>query len=47
MPGDIFYINYDGHDTLRLGFSRLSLEDIENGIKIIGECVRDIENNSI
>ena len=47
MPGDIFYINDDGHDTLRLGFSRLSLEDIENGIKIIGECVRDIENNSI
>lgn len=45
MPGDIFYVNDDGYDTLRLGFSRLSFEDIEKGIKIIGECVRDIEKS--
>lgn len=36
-PGDIFYTNGEGSDTLRIGFSRTSLEDIEKGIKIIGE----------
>lgn len=36
-PGDIFYTDGGGFDTLRIGFSRTSLEDIEKGIKIIGE----------
>lgn len=36
-PGDIFYTDDSGKDTLRLGFSRVSAEDIEKGIKIIGE----------
>lgn len=26
-----------GDDTIRLGFSRVSMEDIEKGIRIIGE----------
>ncbi|MGL5327911.1 MAG: PLP-dependent aminotransferase family protein [Peptostreptococcaceae bacterium] len=43
MPGDIFYINDDGHQTLRLGFSRLSFEDIETGIKVIGDTVKEME----
>ncbi|MDR0879392.1 MAG: PLP-dependent aminotransferase family protein [Clostridioides sp.] len=38
MPGDLFFIDNAGYDTLRLGFSRLETEDIEKGIKIIGEC---------
>lgn len=37
MPGDIFYENNKGHDTLRIGFGRVSDEDIKNGIRIIGE----------
>lgn len=41
MPGDIFYLDDNGYDTLRLGFSRLSFEDIENGIKIIGQCIKE------
>ena len=45
MPGDIFYTNNYGYDTLRLGFSRLSFDDIEKGIKIIGQCVKDIEKS--
>ena len=45
MPGDIFYTNDYGYDTLRLGFSRLSFDDIEKGIKIIGQCVKDIEKS--
>lgn len=39
MPGDIFYIDNEIDNTLRLGFSRLSLEEIEQGIKIIGESI--------
>lgn len=39
-PGDIFYTDDGGSNTLRLGFSRVSMEDIEKGIKIIGEEAR-------
>lgn len=39
MPGDIFFIDRNQNNFLRLGFSRLSEEDIEKGIKIIGECI--------
>ncbi len=42
MPGDIFYIDNKGYDTLRLGFSRLSFEDIKKGIKIIGDTILDL-----
>lgn len=35
--GDIFHTDGSGEDTIRIGFSRTSLEDIETGIKIIGE----------
>lgn len=37
MPGDIFYENNKGRDTLRIGFGRVSNEDIKKGISIIGE----------
>ena len=40
-PGDIFYTDDGGNDTIRLGFSRLSVEDIEKGIKVIGDEVRN------
>ena len=39
MPGDIFFTDNNGYDTLRLGLSRLSLEDIEKGMKIIGKNI--------
>ena len=42
MPGDLFYIDDRGENTLRLGLSRLSEEDIEKGIKIIGETIEEI-----
>lgn len=38
-PGDIFTMDNTGKDTLRLGLSRLTLGEIEEGIKIIGECL--------
>ena len=39
MPGDIFYNGKTGFDTFRIGFGRVSDEDIEKGIKIIGKNV--------
>lgn len=41
MPGDLFYIDDRGENTLRLGLSRLSEEQIEKGIKIIGETIEE------
>lgn len=39
-PGDIFYTDDSGFNTLRLGFSRVSKDEIEKGFKIIGEVVK-------
>lgn len=41
LPGDIFYTDNSGSNTLRLGFSRVSYEDIEKGFKIIGKCIKN------
>ncbi|WP_160675793.1 PLP-dependent aminotransferase family protein [Clostridium sp. C8-1-8] len=43
-PGDIFYTDGGGRDTLRIGFSKVSIEDIETGIRIIGEEVKKISD---
>ena len=43
MPGDLFYIDNNGKNTLRLGLSRLSDIDIEKGIKIIGETIEEMK----
>lgn len=40
--GDIFYTDGTGKDTLRLGFSRVSKDEIEKGFQIIGHSVRYI-----
>ena len=40
-PGDVFYTNGLGKNTFRLGFSRLSEEDIVRGIQIIGDTLRN------
>ncbi len=42
MTGDLFYIDDKGKNTLRLGLSRLSDKDIEEGIKIIGETIKEL-----
>jgi len=42
-PGDRFFIQEgEGTNTLRLGFSRVTDENIAQGIQIIGEQVRDL-----
>ncbi|MCI1774996.1 MAG: PLP-dependent aminotransferase family protein [Paenibacillus lautus] len=41
-PGDIFYTDGGGQHTMRLGFSRVSDENIEKGIRIIGETARKL-----
>lgn len=41
MPGDIFYEDQNhGLDTFRIGFGRVSDEDIVKGIKIIGDNLK-------
>lgn len=42
-PGDIFYVNNEGKDTFRLGFSRVKNEDIAKGIKIIGSVIKELK----
>lgn len=42
-PGDKFFVQEgEGTNTLRLGFSRVTDENIERGIQIIGEQVRSL-----
>ena len=41
MPGDIFYVDNKGSNTLRLGFSRVSFEEMEKGFQIIGQCINE------
>ncbi len=41
-PGDIFYTNDKGFDTFRLGFSRVTKEEIEKGFKIIGNEIKNL-----
>ncbi|MGL5616679.1 MAG: PLP-dependent aminotransferase family protein [Sarcina sp.] len=45
MPGDIFYVDDTGKNTMRLGFSRLNFSEIEEGIKIIGEVIKTLKGN--
>jgi len=40
-PGDVFFTNGRGNNTFRLGFSRLSDEDIIRGIQIIGDTLKN------
>ena len=45
MPGDAFYINEGEDNFLRLGVSRLEKEEIEKGIKIIGETILEMKKS--
>jgi len=39
MPGDIFYTDNSGKNTFRLGIARVSREEMERGLRIIGEVI--------
>jgi DNA-binding transcriptional MocR family regulator len=49
MPGDIFYESFDnnskGSDTFRIGFGRVSDDDIKKGIEIIGTNIKLLETH--
>ena len=45
MPGDVFFINKNQNNFMRLGFSRLEKDEIEKGIKIIGETIDEIKKS--
>ncbi|WP_068787197.1 aminotransferase-like domain-containing protein [Paenibacillus phocaensis] len=36
-PGDMFFVDGGGRNTMRIGFSRVPEQDIEQGIRVIGE----------
>lgn len=42
MPGDLFYPNATNHTSMRIGFARLSEQEIQEGIRIIGEEIHKI-----
>ncbi len=42
MPGDIFFTDYGGANTFRLGISRVKPDELEKGIKIIGAVVKEM-----
>ncbi|SKA85066.1 transcriptional regulator, GntR family [Caloramator quimbayensis] len=41
-PGDIFYTDGGGENALRIGFSRVDIKDIEKGIKILGDIIKNM-----
>jgi DNA-binding transcriptional MocR family regulator len=41
-PGDVFYTDGSGENTFRLGFSRLKEKEIIQGIKIIGDVLKNM-----
>ena len=46
MPGDIFFINKEEKNWMRIAFSRTSEEEIEEGIKIIGEVIFSLKSKN-
>lgn len=40
-PGDIFFTDGKGHNTMRIGFSRVPEERIEEGLRTIGDVVKE------
>ncbi len=42
IPGDIFYVDDNGSNTFRLGISRVSPAEMQQGFKIIGEVVQSL-----
>jgi 2-aminoadipate transaminase len=45
VPGKSFYHDLSGIDTMRLNFSKPTIEEIDKGIRILGEIVRDSLNS--
>ncbi len=41
VPGDAFYATGGGHNTMRLNFSYPSVEEIREGVKRLGEAIRE------
>jgi DNA-binding transcriptional MocR family regulator len=46
MPGYVFNVDNKEDSSFRLGFSRVSDEEIKYGIKIIGQVIKKLENKN-
>ncbi len=42
LPGDLFFTDNSGANTFRLGISRVSTAEMEQGFQIIGDCIRSL-----
>lgn len=45
-PGDAFYPDGRGRNCMRLGFSRLEPEKIEEGIALLSEFIKTLEDKA-
>jgi len=45
VPGEGFYHDLSGKNTMRINFSYPSKEEIEEGIKILGQLIKDFNRN--
>jgi len=41
VPGSSFYYDYSGRNTMRLNFSYPTKEELEEGIRILGQTISD------
>jgi len=41
VPGSSFYHDYSGRNTMRLNFSYPTKQELEEGIKILGNTILD------
>lgn len=46
MPGDIFFIDKEEKEWMRIGFSRTNEKEIEEGIKIIGDVIYSLKSKN-
>ena len=44
VPGQTFFADGGGSNTMRLNFTNSSDEEIENGIKLLGETINQLKN---
>lgn len=47
MPGDIFFTDGGGYNTLRLGIGRVKTEEMKEGFRIIGDVIRSMRGQEI
>jgi DNA-binding transcriptional MocR family regulator len=42
VPGDPFFVNGSGQNTMRLSFSKVNQVEIEQGIRVISDSLKEM-----